>query len=365
MDPVLRGVVEACTDEEADERIERLLAERLAPLVRKIVGRKLAAYRPDNRIPAEDLEDVEADTLVVLLQRLRAIRGTAAPLTIDSLDDYAATVTYSVCAHYLRRKHPQRARLKNRVRYALERAGRFAVWDAGGTGLHCGLSAWEGQLPDAPALETLSALERNPDRWPRSWKRPPFIEGADPAALLEEIFGLVGGPIDLDRAVGLVAAVWQIDRAREAAPAMVERLAAAGASPELAIDRRRLVERLWVEIGQLPLRQRLALLLNFRDGRGAGLLWLFPVSGVASIRAIAAALEMPAEALAALWGRLPLDDNAIAERLGCTRQQVINLRVSARKRLGNRLGPAEAASEGRAAAGANPRTFQTSMRSET
>jgi hypothetical protein len=43
------------------------------------------------------------------------------------------------------------------------------------------------------------------------------------------------------------------------------------------------------------------------------------------------------DALAALWNDLPLPDNALALRLGSPRQQVINLRMSARKRLANRL----------------------------
>ena len=46
---------------------------------------------------------------------------------------------------------------------------------------------------------------------------------------------------------------------------------------------------------------------------------------------------MPAPELAALWPDLPLEDAAIAERLGLTRQQVINLRKSARARLGRRM----------------------------
>jgi hypothetical protein len=41
--------------------------------------------------------------------------------------------------------------------------------------------------------------------------------------------------------------------------------------------------------------------------------------------------------LAGLWNDLPLDDNRIAALLACTRQQVINLRMSARKRLAKRI----------------------------
>jgi len=64
---------------------------------------------------------------------------------------------------------------------------------------------------------------------------------------------------------------------------------------------------------------------------------LFPETGIASIRQIAATLEMEDEELAELWGKIPLDDLEIAQRLSVTRQQVINLRQSARKRLGRRM----------------------------
>jgi hypothetical protein len=62
----------------------------------------------------------------------------------------------------------------------------------------------------------------------------------------------------------------------------------------------------------------------------------FPALGVASMRQIAAALEMPAEELAGLWGRMPLSDLEIAARLGLQRQQIINLRKAARQRLARR-----------------------------
>jgi CRP-like cAMP-binding protein len=62
---------------------------------------------------------------------------------------------------------------------------------------------------------------------------------------------------------------------------------------------------------------------------------------VAGIRQIAEVLGIPIEEFAKLWNRLPLDDLAIAERLGVTRQRVINLRKSARERLTRRVGGKE------------------------
>ena len=65
---------------------------------------------------------------------------------------------------------------------------------------------------------------------------------------------------------------------------------------------------------------------------------MFPLSGVASFADTAAALEIDESQLAAIWIELPWDDNSIARFLGSARQQIINLRMAARKRLANRLG---------------------------
>ena len=101
-----------------------------------------------------------------------------------------------------------------------------------------------------------------------------------------------------------------------------------------ALTDRQELERLWGEIEQLPVRQRHALLLNLRDADGHGVIFMLPFTGLVTMRGIAEVLEIPAPELAALWRTLPLDDAAIAMRLSITRQQVINLRKSARARLG-------------------------------
>ncbi len=339
LDPALRGFVDATSEEEAERRLETLLEQRVSPLIRKIVARKLSAHGGKNLFPSEDLEDVAGDATLILLRRLHALRMQPGASDIESLDDYTAAVAYSVCAHHLRRRHPARSRLKSRLRYVLGREPRFLLWEVEGLGLCCGFSRWHGQAPDRSAAERLTEVEQKPDRWPQSWKRPPFVDRADPGPMVGEIFERIAGPVELDRLVGLVASIWQIERGQQSGfDTVFERLADTPATPEIAIDRRRFLERLWIEIQQLPVRQRVALLLNLRDSQGAGMLWIFPVIGVASLRAIAGALEVSVEELAGLWGRLPVDDTVLAERLGCTRQQVINLRMSARKRLSNRLG---------------------------
>jgi hypothetical protein len=93
---------------------------------------------------------------------------------------------------------------------------------------------------------------------------------------------------------------------------------------------------LWAEICELPPRQRAALLLNLRDAH-EDVISLLLLTGAATLRQIAGAMGTPVEQFAELWRQLPLDDLAIAARLGVTRQQVINLRKAARERLGRRM----------------------------
>jgi hypothetical protein len=64
---------------------------------------------------------------------------------------------------------------------------------------------------------------------------------------------------------------------------------------------------------------------------------LLPATGVATFEQIALTLEIPIAEFEQLWAQLPLDDLYLADYLGATRQQVINLRKTARERLLKRM----------------------------
>ena len=83
----------------------------------------------------------------------------------------------------------------------------------------------------------------------------------------------------------------------------------------------------------MPQPQRVALLLHLRDEEGNDVVSLFHVARIATLSQIAAVIGMTAAALARIWNELPMEDLRISEYLRITRQQVINLRKSARKRL--------------------------------
>jgi hypothetical protein len=165
--------------------------------------------------------------------------------------------------------------------------------------------------------------------------------GASLVELIAAILQWAGGPVELDDLVDVVADRLGIHdetvRYEDEQSESVESAPVNQAFLDTELDQRAYLARLWMEIQQLPLRQRAALLLNLKDASGGDCTRLFPLRGIATIRQIAEALDMLPERFAELWKDLPLEDAAIAELLGVRRQQVINLRKCARERLARRM----------------------------
>ena len=340
-DAVLLPFLSASDASEADERLCELIEGDVRPLVTRILCQK--ATRSSVATPA-DVEDVAAECAAAVLERLADLRTRRDVEPVASLSAYAAVVAYNGWHRFLRERFPIRARLKNRLRYLCGHHPGLALWtDAAGT-LVCGLAAWGGASARVdPAARTAAAghpgdavaravgAERRADRLTEAEAAPALIRWAGGPLHLDDLVELVG------QLLGLADAPPSRPAVDDDGPAEVETIADPAPSALSVLSDREALRGLWAEIEQLPVRQRVALLLNLRDGDGRGVIALLPLTGVASIRGIAAMLEMPASELAALWPALPLEDAAIAERLGLTRQQVINLRKSARARLGRKL----------------------------
>lgn len=328
-DPLLQPFVEAEDDSEAERQLSILIECHALPLARTIAGRKLRAYGAGHARGGSDaMDDVVADAMATLVERLNAARADSESPPIGRFISYAATVIHSACAHHVRRRYPERTRLKNRLRYVFGTDQRLALWTDDSDDAICGLAGWRGRAPDQDARRRLRDLTERGAGWPAA---PPAALAAKAAGILETI----GGPVEFDLLVAAAAAASGLIEPREGYDP--DTVAAPMPSPEVHIDQRRFLARVWREIGELPVRQRTALLLNLRDATGAGLLWLLPITGIATIADIARVLDLPVPEFARLWREIPLDDAAIGARMGCTRQQVINLRMSARKRLSNRV----------------------------
>jgi hypothetical protein len=233
--------------------------------------------------------------------------------------------------------------LKKRLRYVLTHSTGLSLWREGDGEWICGQDSWK------PCLDSLHTapggsgfLTGISDQVPASKKRSEVqIAGggasttAELRRVLDSIFKTLNKPISFDALVGMVAEALGIgDGQHMTADETAIADPRVDTMSELILSNR--VMALWDEICRLPHRQRIALLFNLRDARGRSAIGLFPLLNVASMEKIASALEMPIDELASVWNQLPMEDTAISQLLGITRQQVINLRKSARQRLANR-----------------------------
>lgn len=342
-DDVLRRYLATHDEAEAERLLDELVAGRAAPVIKSAVAHGLRTGAHGDLRERRDAEDVCGEVVLRLLARLRGLRDDPAAGHIESFRSYVAVTAYNCCHDYLRRKRPRRHDLKNRLRYLLTHDPRFAVWETRSGVAVCG----PARLRPAPGVG-VSVFTPSHAPWDEEHFTERQLGGRDPRdvslpVLVAAVFEDARSPVELDALVDALAALTGIVEMNEQegrAPARAGQSAdVRDARPGLVeeSERRAYLARLWDEIGSLPLRQRAALLLNLRDGAGNSQLELFSLTGVTTMRGIAAALELTPEELAGIWHDLPLDDNAISGRLGLVRQQVINLRKSARERLARRM----------------------------
>lgn len=334
------------TDQGQSEALLALLIYRHAqPVIRNIIRGKLRVSfsESDGSQSNQDALDVENDVHTLLLTQLRAIKARPDANSINNFSSYVAAVTYNACYRYLRKKYPQRTRLKNRVRYLLTNNKAFALWETREREWFGGFALWSDHNRRPAQASLLQQLRDNPEAIKGQGLPAGEVVGPTPnACTLTAIFKLADGPVELDLLVTIVGELYDIkdeiaqaqagDEDDRGLPQIPD-----GSDLSAEIEQRHYLRKLWAEICQLPPRQRAALLLNLRDFQGRGVVALFPLTGVASMRQIAAALEMPAETFTRLWNDLPLEDAVIGEQLQITRQQVVNLRKCARERLARRM----------------------------
>lgn len=348
-DALLSLFLHATSEAESESLLTRLLDEQAGPVIKTIIRSKLHGFGAvDHRLRWQDADDVYGEVVTRLLERLRACKSNADSAGIRDFLNYVAVTTYNACHEYLRSKYPQRSRLKNRVRYVLTNQPTLRMWENSEGNWLCGFAIWSIRGMDRPAGDgLLRQLCNAPQVLALAGPQHDDIKRASLVDLLDAIFRKVSAPIELEALINTVAELQGIkdlpcatnadDRETCASHSFESRTTFAD-----EVEHRSYLQRVWAEIMQLPLNQRIALLLNLKDMQ-EGVIVLLPLTGVATIRQIAEAVAIPAEEFTRLWNELPLDDATVALRLGLTRQQVINLRKSARARLSRRMRTREAA----------------------
>ena len=329
-DVLLSPFLNATSEAESENLLTSLLEQQAGPVIKKIIRSKL-----EDRLRGQEAEDVYCEVVTQLVERLRLCKVRPVSNGIRDFRNYVAVTTYNACHDYLRSKYPERWRLKNRLRYLLTHHAAFSLWQTSQGSWLGGFADWATKQIETATPDTMRQLH-NADVMRASTTTGPDVSCASLIDLLEAIFRKVGAPVEFERLVSSVADLKGIRDLSRLTNFDEQGAKTASGSFVVEIEQRSYLRHLWSEIVQLPLSQRAALLLNLRD-INEGVVMLLPLTGVATIRQIADTLAIPVEEFSRLWNRLPLDDAAIAVRLGVTRQSVINLRKSARARLYRRM----------------------------
>lgn len=314
---------------DADVELADLYIHGIEPVVKAVLRSKLRVSLRDeddsymNQIGLDMLSDVKA-TLLPVIRRLRAEKPE--PI-IDSFEAYVKTTALNAYRQYLRQKYPVRLRLRNKVLYILKHRARYESWhDAAGRRL-CGLHEWRHMTPISLQALLTESLDL------------PAAGAPDDNQIIIEAIELVlstaRAPVLFEDLISTIWAGLGMEETRKVSdsdPTLEVVRSDRKGAPE-RFDEHEALRRLWGAIATMPVEHRRALLLNLTDGKGENLISLLPLLGIASIRQIAQMLEYEIGDFAELWLRLPLNDLQIAEELGVTRQQVINLRQTARAKL--------------------------------
>jgi DNA-directed RNA polymerase specialized sigma24 family protein len=349
-DPLLTPLLQTVSDDQANDLFAQLIAAHANSVIDGVIRYKLRCSL--HHLPGPtDTDDLHQESVMQLLSVLRQFHRQPETHPINDLRGLAAVIAHRACSRWMRRQFPERHALKNRLYYLLTHQNGFAVWQNQEKKLMAGFSIWQGKKKRV-AEERIRHLPENErlvvqlrriaiHTTGRQEERKQSSSPSGVGAALAATFNYLEGPIEFDRLVGAVADLLSLkEQSMESADdneRAMELIVSGTPDPAWQAEKRIFLQKLWDEVLHLPLHQRAALLLNLRGAEGAGCIALFPATGVASFRQLAASLEMSGEELAELWNELPLEDSRIAELLRLTRQQVINARKSARERLTRHL----------------------------
>lgn len=343
-DPLLIPFLRATGEEVAQRLLDEIISLEAMPIIRRIVGAlRLGSMKAGPRLEASD---VEHDIVVRLVKRLRHLRADPSADAVSDFSRYVGRMSKNVCNTLHRRNNPRWIGVKNRLTYYLSENPQFEMWhgDERRYGeqrlLLCGPKSSRRRERsvrnvDAEGLSQFISHDLAATRHPITDPRQLLLSD-----LVPRIFEYAGGPLVVSEVVTLIVALWDEGEdehvgIEDGVPFSAEFDYRQGVVT--AYEDRQTLRRLWEEIGRLPEAQQKALLLSMRTPQGRDALVLFSHTNTASAEQLADVLGMSVGDLEKLSGSLPLKDVQIAELLGATRQQVINLRVSARKRLGRRL----------------------------
>jgi RNA polymerase sigma factor (sigma-70 family) len=342
VDAALLPFLHSTDESERDHTLGEFILEHASPIVRQALRRRLGFYvdrlgiNPDN----PEAEDLYHEAVKEILKRLRELQSNPDGKEIKHFGQYVQRVTVNVCHNYLRSKAPRRYRLKSNLRYLLDSHKGFKIWKSDDSVILCGLADWPQRRAAAASQLDDEQLERLAECCDVSGKS---LQYADTDKVVGEIFRFVGGPVELDTLVEIVATLQGTkDQLVESLDYLEPNVILSISDSSLRVDERmeehERIEEIWEELRRLPRKQRLAICLRF-EGENTDDLWsLLFDAGICTPLELAEEFDLSLNELMTRWARIPMSNADIAEYFDVRKQQVSQWRSRGWDKLRHLIG---------------------------
>jgi RNA polymerase sigma factor (sigma-70 family) len=343
MDNVLVPFLTARDDRERQQHLDELVTIRAAPLIRQVLRRRLAFYVSAQGVNGnnQDAEDLYQESTTRVVQVLHQLYS-ASRFEINNFDIYVTRIASNTCTDFLRAKSPARTRLKDRLQYLLKRHKDLVSWEHDGEIL-CGFASWRNTGKSAFSDQPWPDLETKLESFQSLHFADENVRFAPVSQITAELFYWVGGPVEIDVLVLMVA--YLLDIEDEQMESLDDPLptkwdayfVSSTRSDESHVQANELLVRLWQTVIQLPTEQRDAFALSFEDEAGEDLFTMLRAAEIVNWDEIARGMGRSVQEVVRLRARMPLNGASIAEELKASRENVYKWRFRAVRRLKTEL----------------------------
>ena len=339
MDNVLVPFLNAVDDRERQQHLNELLTLRAAPLIRNVLLRRLGFYVSAQGVNEKnhDAEDLYQEALTRVVQGLNELPSSSTD--IENFELYISRLTSNLCIDFLRSKSPARTRLKYRLRDLLSRHKDFVTWKYEGE-LLCGFAPWRNT---GKGVFSDQGLETRLDSFHSLHFPDEDIRLAPVSQVIAELFNWIGGPVEIDLLVRMMAYLLDIkDQQPESLdypfPARSHaHLVANPQSDESHVEANELLTRLWRAVTHLPAEQRDSFVFGFEDEAGQDLFTVLLAAEIVNWDEIARGMGRSVQEVVRLRLAMPMDSARVGDELRATRENVYKWRFRAIRRLKTEL----------------------------
>jgi RNA polymerase sigma factor (sigma-70 family) len=343
MDNVLVPYLTARDEQDRQQHLDELVTVRAAPVIRQVLRRRLAFYVSAQGVNGnnQDAEDLYQESMTRVVQVLHQL-DSASGIEIDNFDLYVSRIASNTCTDFLRAKSPARTCLKDGLRHLLKRHKDLVSWEHDGETL-CGFATWRNTGKSAFSDQPWQDVETKLESFQSLHFSDEVVRFAPVSQIAAELFYWIGGPVELDVLVRMIAYLRdiqdeQLESLDDPSPAKWDAyFISSTRSGESHVKVNELLMRLWQAVIQLPAEQRDAFALSFEDEAGEDLFTMLRAAEIVNWDEIGQGMGLSVQEVVRLRARMPMDGASVAAELKASRENVYKWRFRAIRRLKTEL----------------------------